>query len=72
MFQNKEGRKLVIVMTDGADTSSNIYTVESIISKANQNGLAVYTIGIGEAEASVLGSIANGIVVLHFLEHPVN
>ena len=56
----QRGRKLVIVMTDGADTSSNTYTVESIISKANQNGLAVYTIGIGEAEASVLGSIANG------------
>jgi len=51
--------KIVVGITDGSDTASS-HTKQEAINKANENNVAVYTIGVGDnISESVLQEIAN-------------
>lgn len=52
------GGRAVVVMTDGINNNS-FYTQSQVIALAQQNGVAVFTIGFGSANATVLSTIAS-------------
>tara|TARA_R110002051_G_C8769475_1_gene503477 strand:+ start:26547 stop:30890 length:4344 start_codon:yes stop_codon:yes gene_type:complete len=52
------GRKAIIVLTDGDDTVSGA-TLDSVIANSNQQDIPVFTIGLGQADATVLQELAN-------------
>ncbi|MBR1657694.1 MAG: VWA domain-containing protein [Synergistaceae bacterium] len=52
--------KYIIFLTDGNDTVSSPYSYSDLIDRASQNGVIVYTIGTGTANASTLKRIASG------------
>lgn len=61
-LSNITGRKIIIAMTDGMDTGSS-KTVNQVIDDANENGLAVFVVGLnnpayGGIESSTLKNIA--------------
>ena len=55
---NTSGRKAIIVLTDGDDTASS-GTLDSVIANSNQYDIPVFTIGLGQADATVLQELAN-------------
>ncbi len=55
---NTSGRKAIIVLTDGDDTVSSA-TLDSVIANSNQNDIPLFTIGLGQADATVLQELAN-------------
>jgi Ca-activated chloride channel family protein len=52
------GRRAIVVMTDGEDTSSSA-TLTQAINAARQAGAPVFTVGFGSANSSLLTQIAN-------------
>ena len=52
-----EGRKAVILLTDGDDTSS-LYGYERILEEVKGGSIMIFTIGLGEAKKSVLRELA--------------
>lgn len=52
------GRKIIIVFTDGDDFSSS-HSLNETIEHAVNNGIPIYTIGLGNANESILNWIAN-------------
>ena len=59
MTVKQPGVKAVIAFTDGDDTYSKTYTVDSVIVYAQTLGIPVYTIGLGYADTTILTKIAN-------------
>jgi tight adherence protein C len=56
--QDKEKRRVIVLLTDGEDTSSK-YGSDAAATVAKQTGALVYTIGLGpDANDGVLGSLA--------------
>ncbi len=53
------GVKAVIAFTDGDDTQSTKYDVDSVIAYAQSLNIPVYTIGVGYADKTILTKIAN-------------
>ncbi|GEM_PF-1788064 len=53
------GVKAVIAFTDGDDTQSSKYDVDSVIAYAKSLNIPIYTIGIGYADKTILTKIAN-------------
>jgi Ca-activated chloride channel family protein len=55
-------KKALLVVTDGMDTASHLYTLAQVIEEARRLGVLVYSIGIGDPNASSfgLGAIAIG------------
>lgn len=51
--------KYILFLTDGADTRRR-YSYETLIQSAKDNGVIIYTIGIGLAEEDTLMEIASG------------
>jgi len=59
LLKGQPGRRLLVVLTDGADTASS-GSMGSAISTVNSNGLSAYTVGLGTGfEAAILAEIAN-------------
>ncbi len=50
MLDEQTGRRAVLALTDGEDTSSEDDTIETAIAKAQRLGLPVYTLGLGTEE----------------------
>jgi Ca-activated chloride channel homolog len=62
--QGRYDKKALLVITDGMDNSS-LATVEQVVQQARRMGVLVYSIGIGDPNASGLGaSIALGPFVI--------
>ncbi|MBU0465979.1 MAG: VWA domain-containing protein, partial [Proteobacteria bacterium] len=62
MTVQQPGVKAVIAFTDGDDTYSKVYTVDSVIAYAQSLGIPVYTIAIGyigSTSETILTKIAN-------------
>ncbi len=59
------GRKAIIVLTDGDDTAST-GTLDSVIANSNQYDIPVFTIGLGQAVATVLQELANRNYVIYY------
>jgi VWFA-related protein len=57
-IKDQEGKKIVILLTDGADNSSHS-SPEELIEIANQHGVIIYTIGLGEIQYNVLNNMAS-------------
>jgi VWFA-related protein len=50
LLSTVQGRRAVVAMTDGDDTSSQFASLESVIEQARQAGLPVHTVGVGSEE----------------------
>jgi VWFA-related protein len=53
-----KARKAVIILTDGKNTDSN-YILSDVISYANDKGIPIFTIGLGNINTSILEQIAD-------------
>ena len=56
-LKNKTGNKIIILLTDGADGNSG--AMPGAIEKLKQEGIVVYSVGFGGAEADYLGNISS-------------
>ncbi len=66
-------RRFVIVMTDGQENSSYLHNDTQVVNLANQNGVTIYTIGIGDnytVDTSLLKEFANGTGGLYYQIDP--
>lgn len=61
----KPGRRAVIVMTDGEDNSSQ-HSQTDVVNLAHSLGIPIYAIGFGQANATVLQSLASQTGGLYF------
>jgi VWFA-related protein len=50
MLNQESGRRAVLALTDGEDTSSQSASLDSVIASARRLGLPVYTLGLGSEE----------------------
>lgn len=50
MLSTQSGRRAVIALTDGDDTSSRLADLESVIAMAREAGLPVHTVGVGSEQ----------------------
>jgi VWFA-related protein len=50
MLKSESGRRAVLALTDGEDTSSHTANLESVIASARRLGLPVYTLGLGSED----------------------
>lgn len=58
-LESQSGRKVIVAMTDGIDENSR-HSLGSIIERAQESELPVYTVGLGaDVEGAVLERIAN-------------
>ncbi|MFZ0889934.1 MAG: VWA domain-containing protein [Candidatus Binataceae bacterium] len=58
-------KKALLVVTDGMDTASRMISLQGVIEEARRRGVLVYSIGIGDPNASSLGlGISIGPLVL--------
>jgi len=60
-------KKALLVVTDGMDTASHMASIEQVVEEARRLGVLVYSIGIGDPNASSLGF---GIAIGPFLLGP--
>ncbi len=61
LLNAESGRRAVLALTDGEDTSSQSATLDSVIADARRLGLPVYTLGLGtedEIESADLRNLA--------------
>ncbi len=61
LLQAEPGRRAILALTDGEDTSSQSATLDSVIADARRLGLPVYTLGLGsedEIESADLRKLA--------------
>ena len=56
-LENKTGNKIIVLLTDGADNNPN--EMPDAIKELQREGIAVYSIGFGSAEADYLENISN-------------
>lgn len=54
------GYKYIIFLTDGEDNYYVQYSYDDLIQRAKDNGIIIYTIGMGSAKETVLRNIASG------------
>jgi Ca-activated chloride channel family protein len=50
LLKAESGRRAVLALTDGEDTSSQSANLESVIASARRLGLPVYTLGLGSED----------------------
>lgn len=67
MLESESGRRAVLALTDGADTSSDLATLDSVIVSARRLGLPVHTLGLGGESGTSLVCPALVLVVLGVL-----
>lgn len=60
LLRSQSGRRLLLVLTDGADTASTS-TVEEAIDSVNSEGLSCYTVGLGTSGIDFEGDILQRI-----------
>jgi VWFA-related protein len=61
LLENESGRRAVLALTDGEDTSSKTASLESVILAARRIGVPVHTLGLGsedEIESDALRNLA--------------
>lgn len=58
LIAKEQGRRAVLALTDGIDTSSRENNVESVIATARRSGLAVNTLGLGREDELAEGPLA--------------
>jgi Ca-activated chloride channel homolog len=56
-------KKALLVVTDGMDTASRMYSLQDAIAEARRKGVLVYSIGIGDPNASGLSVDLFGFVI---------
>ncbi len=61
----QQGAKAVIAMTDGRDNNSD-KSLDDLITRATQTGIPVFTVGLGDVDASSLQRLANETGGLYF------
>jgi Ca-activated chloride channel family protein len=52
-------RKAVIVLTDGEDTASSNHNLSDVINNADDKGVPIFTIGLGNLNKNILEQMAN-------------
>jgi VWFA-related protein len=57
LLEHQSGRRAVLALTDGEDTSSETATLDSVIASARRLGLPVYTLGLGTEEEIESGDL---------------
>ncbi|NOQ73652.1 MAG: VWA domain-containing protein [Crocinitomix sp.] len=57
-LKNHNSKAAIIALTDGQDNSS-VHTSEEVIEFANENGIPIYIIGLGNAHSVTLGRICD-------------
>ena len=57
LIANQTGRRAVLALTDGEDTSSRLAGLDSVILKARNLGLPVHTLGVGREDEIEVGEL---------------
>ena len=52
-------RKAVIVITDGEDISASLQILNDVINDANNNGVPIFTVGLGNFNTAILQQMAD-------------
>lgn len=59
-LQDQEGRRVVLVFTDGYDTSSRAASFEDDVKRAQAEGYMVYTVGLRSSGGGPVGGVRSG------------
>lgn len=59
MLRGREGRKVVLLLTDGQENASTVYTqqtggLERLLRRAEREGSSIFTVGLGDADEAYL------------------
>jgi len=57
-LENKEGKKIIILLSDGEDGSESIEQMPSVLQTLKKKGISVYSIGFSSADLSYLEDIS--------------
>lgn len=56
-LQGKDGNRIIVLLSDGADSSESAAQMRSVISQLNAQGIVVYAVGFDFADSSYLSGI---------------
>lgn len=56
-LQGKDGNRIIVLLSDGADSSKSAAQMRSVISQLNAQGIVVYAVGFDFADSSYLSGI---------------